>query len=360
MCSSDLMSRKVLIANSHIPWGGLGQYSINLSKVLAKKGFEVYGLVTHNKVDLYNDFSESTIRTYYIGDLPKVRKYIQCIRIINKLRPDYIFINNLATIQFVLPFIRKAKIISVIHSDQDEFYRIASINKRFINKWIVPSPKVKSGFINYINSNRETFDRIQIITHGVERRNSDKREINNGTFNIAFIGALYKHKGADLLPEIFSRFQKDCPDTRLYILGEGDLESFLIDEFSKYRILDFVNFLGVITNVEVRNRLQNIDVLLFPTKIESFGLVIIEAMMEGAVPIVSELEGITDTIVQEDESGFLVNKNDTDGFVFKLKALYYDRKLLNNLSLSAMKRSREAFTINKMGDRYTEMLLEQS
>jgi glycosyltransferase involved in cell wall biosynthesis len=351
------MNKKVLIANSHIPWGGLGQYSINLSKVLAKKSFEVYGLVTHNKEDLYNDFSESTIRTYYIGDLPKVRKYIQCIRIIKKLRPDYIFINNLATIHFVLPFIRNAKIISVIHSDQEEFYRIASINKSYIHKWIAPTPKIKIGFFDYVKHSIPERE-IKIIPHGVDVGSLCSDEINLGTFNIAFVGALYYHKGVESLPKIFSDFHKECQDSRLTIIGDGDLKDKLKEDFISFKLDQFVSILGVIPNSEVRNKLREIDVLLFPTRVESFGIVIAEAMIEGVVPIVSMLEGITDMIVLDGESGFLVDKDDTDGFVDKLKVLYHDRGLLNKMSISAMIMSREEFAINKMGAKYKEMLLE--
>jgi glycosyltransferase involved in cell wall biosynthesis len=350
------VSRKVLIANSHIPWGGLGQYSVNLARSLSKAGYEVYGLVTHNNENLFDEFSDATIKTWYLGGYGKLKKYYKCIRTINTLKPDFIIVNYLATVQFILPLLRKAIIISVIHSNQDDYYRIASINKPFINLWIAPSSGVKTGFIHYLRSNRYN-EKISIIPHGVDVGNSPIRGKNTGTFNIAFVGSLYEHKGVGLLPEIFFRFHNQCPDSNLVIIGEGEMDQLLKEKFKSYNIGKDVDFTGVLENHEVRESLAKADVLLFPTRIESFGLVIIESMMEGAVPVVSELKGITDMIVKDKEDGFLVDKDNIVDFADRLVILYEDRDLLQKMSLKAKEKANSVFRTEIMAEMYSKMIL---
>lgn len=349
------MKKKILIANSHIPWGGLGQLTLTLSKGLMKDGHDVYGLVTHHNDQLFNDFSTSTVDTTYLGEFNKLKRYYKCVEMINKLKPDVIIINHLATVHFILPFISPKKVLSIIHSDQDDFYRIASINKRFVDQWIAPSKKVHDGFINYLGTSKYN-SKISIIPHGVAKSFLISRNKNFSTFNIVFIGALFKHKGVDLLPEIFSGFKSECPDSYLTIIGDGDLKSFLIESFERLGLSQSVKFTGVISNIEVRKLLHGMDVLCFPTRLESFGLVIIEAMMEGVVPIVTFIKDISDHIVFDGETGFLVERDHFNDFVSKLKTLYQNRELLVKMANSALNSALIEYCEERVIERYSRVL----
>ena len=71
-----MLKTKILIANSHIPWGGLGQYSITLAQIFKDAGYDVYGLVTHSKNKLFSEFAKLTIETVYFGDRNLIVKYL--------------------------------------------------------------------------------------------------------------------------------------------------------------------------------------------------------------------------------------------------------------------------------------------
>ena len=349
------MKSKILIANSYIPWGGLGQYSINLAQIFKNAGYDVYGLVTHSKNELFNEFAELTIETVYFGDRNLFVKYFSILNFVRRIKPDFIFANYLPPIQFLLPLLEKSKIISVIHSDLPDFYRSANINHWFVDQWIAPTPRIKEGFFQY-TGNHKILDRTSIILHGITKSTRTDRELNQGIFNIIFVGALYEHKGVDLLPEIFSSFHHACPNSHLTIIGGGIMELFLIEEFTIRGLNDHVTFTGVIPNLEVRGYYGISDVLLFPTRVEGFGLVIAEAMMEGTVPLTTLLPGITDAIVEAGFTGLLVEKNNINEFVHSLRQLYNSRSLLNQMSRAAMKDARERFGVEIMEKNYIKML----
>ncbi|MCK5538016.1 MAG: hypothetical protein KAI79_14420, partial [Bacteroidales bacterium] len=130
--------KKVLIVNSHIPWGGLGQFTLSLARGLSSKEYEVYGLVTHSNKDNYNTFKSITNKTKYVGHLNKYIRYVSVLSYIWKLKPDAIVINYNAVIHFLLPFIPKTTVISIIHSDAEEFYRISMINQKYVDAWVAP------------------------------------------------------------------------------------------------------------------------------------------------------------------------------------------------------------------------------
>ena len=347
--------KKVLIINSHIPWGGLGQFTLSLARGLISKEYEVHGLVTHSNEDNYDIFKSITKKTKYVGHLNKYIRYLSVLLSIWKLKPDVIIINYNAVIHFILPFIAKTKVISIIHSDVDDFYRISMINQKYVDAWVAPTPGIKDGFINHTNLDRIEKDTV-VISHGVEGSKYIRLENDHLSLTLAFIGSVYKHKGVDLLPAILEKVLQSIPDVKLLIIGDGELKHKLKDEFNERDISEKVDFMGVISHEKVRETLSKSDILLFPTRLEAFGLVIAEAMMEGAVPVVTLLPGITDATVENGKTGYLIQKDDVDGFSQKVITLGEDRKLLKSMSSKSKVVAEDKLSLEKISQRYDELI----
>jgi glycosyltransferase involved in cell wall biosynthesis len=353
MKTDKLSVQKVLIINAEIPWGGLGQYTINLAYGLTKEGFRVFGLVTHSGDGRYNEFAANTSGTLFVGNYGKFRRYIEIARYIWRLRPDYLLLNNNAPVQILLPFLPKCKVVSVIHSDDDRYYRISMINRRYVNAWVAPTQRIKDGLIQYA-AHKKIKDRVKVIPHGVWPSNNTNGKRTNDTFNIVFIGYLHDYKGVDLLPDIFLRFRQICNDknSHLTVIGGGDNAEILRERFKDLGLSQFVTMTGVISQEQVRSYLLNMDVLLFPTWLEAFGLVIAEAMIEGVVPVVSLLPGVTDTIIQDRVTGFLVEKNYIDGFVSALMELCNNKSVLSAMSKKCQSIANEKYSLGYMAHNY--------
>ncbi|MFQ5705717.1 MAG: glycosyltransferase family 4 protein [Gemmatimonadales bacterium] len=73
------------------------------------------------------------------------------------------------------------------------------------------------------------------------------------------------------------------------------------------------------------------DVLLHPTIYDSFGLVVAEAMAAGVPPIISRSAGITE-LIEDRESGWLVNDGDIGEMSSALDTLAGDQQLLRALA----------------------------
>ena len=72
------------------------------------------------------------------------------------------------------------------------------------------------------------------------------------------------------------------------------------------------------------------DIFIFPSLIESFGIVIIEAMAAGVPPIVSEVPGSKD-LVKNNQNGFVVSKNNARQFVNVIVNFYNNKDLLSRI-----------------------------
>ncbi|MDO9207668.1 MAG: glycosyltransferase family 4 protein [Sulfuricurvum sp.] len=349
----------VLIVNSHIPWGGLGQFTLSLAQGLRAEGYEVHGLVTHSDEDNFSTFKQLTSTTTYIGNLGKLAKYIAALKLLWKMKPDVIIINYNAVIHFLLPFIPKSMVIDIIHNDVEDFYRISKINHRYVNTWIAPTPGIKEGFINYAALERAEHDTV-VISHGISESKTIRSAHDETQLNIAFVGAVYEHKGADLLPRIMEKILAVIPYAKLRIIGTGNLEPDLKNEFATKGLSENVEFMGVIPHELVRETLAQSDILLFPTRVEAFGLVIAEAMMEGAVPVVTLLPGITDATVEDGKAGYLISKDNGDAFAQRVIELGKDKSLLISMSHASKTAAMERLSLKTMSRNYSDLIRKVS
>jgi glycosyltransferase involved in cell wall biosynthesis len=110
---------------------------------------------------------------------------------------------------------------------------------------------------------------------------------------------------------------------------------------------------GVIPHEEVYQRMSQADIFLYPTHLDSFGLVIAEAMMNGAVPVVTHLPGITDNLIRDTIDGYLVDKDDIEGFSSSIVRLARDKRLLSQLSNATHQRAVTTLSMEQMQVNYT-------
>jgi glycosyltransferase involved in cell wall biosynthesis len=114
--------------------------------------------------------------------------------------------------------------------------------------------------------------------------------------------------------------------------------------------------MGVISHDNVKKTLATSDILLFPTRVEAFGLVIAEAMMEGAIPVVTLLPGITDATVTDGETGFLIAKDDVEAFAQTCIQIAKDQILKQRLSTQAKTQAQKKLSLSTMSAKYDNLI----
>lgn len=349
---------RILITVSSLTRGsGLSRYVFSLCKLL-KRANDVWVLTTHDNGTITYErnelnFISENIHLISLGCTNKVRKYFDVVHWINKIHPDIIINNYNAVVQYVLPFIyRTIKVIHVLHNDTFDFYRVGAINGNRICGWIAPTKAIANHFNIYTN-NRYS-DRITIISHGVEEAVHQKN--HNKTLEIVYAGVLYEHKGVKILPDIIQRLTKLGIKLHFTIIGGGVLYDWLHERFYAEINNGIVTLTGVVDHDIVYYYMSKADIFLYPTHLDAFGLVIAEAMMNGAVPVVTLLPGITDNIITHGKDGYLIPKDNIDSFVSTINNLSNDKDLLCLLSKSAHNKSVTAFSFKQMKTNYENYL----
>jgi len=156
---------------------------------------------------------------------------------------------------------------------------------------------------------------------------------------ICFVGQFIDRKNPLLLIDAISRL-RDSDNVVCLFVGEGPLADAMgraIDRFGiggKCRIVPFQQ--------DIRPLISAVEVLVLPSRQESFGLVLAEAGMFGKPVIACRSEGPNEIVV-EGETGFLVPQDDADALACALDKLLADAALRCRLGTNGCQRILELF-----------------
>lgn len=301
------MTRKVLIIyNGYIKkGGGVVLYIQHLEKALLKNGI---------KVDVWSRDNIGLIFKYFCAILQRFGDYVfpglgyilyiyltklYLYFSITRNEYDFFIFNDLLT-GFDLQ--NSIIIIHALRSDKEQNYHLSGIRKKLftillnlyekrtlnkINKAYLFT--VSEEFREEIYSKLNCYDkRIQIlyppfdlinynITNFVEKNKSNR---------ICYVGMLHSRKNPFFAIELLKKLNKEYnKDYRLEIIGDGMLKNDLIALTQKYGLNKYITFHGYLENQKVNRIMNDSKILILPSFSESFGLVMLEAKMNGMVTI---------------------------------------------------------------------------
>jgi glycosyltransferase involved in cell wall biosynthesis len=169
---------------------------------------------------------------------------------------------------------------------------------------------------------------------------------------ILFIGTLCDKKGIKNLILALEIVRKKIPNASLEIIGrdwfskEGKSYKRYLEEVIKQKKLeDAVCFLDVIKYSSLPNYIQQSQICAFPSKMESFGLVVIEAMSMSKPIVLSDI-GPFKEIITNKESGLFFNVNLIRDISNKIIKVLQDDQYAKMLGINAKKKFDSKFHPN--------------
>ena len=171
---------------------------------------------------------------------------------------------------------------------------------------------------------------------------------------ILFLGRIHKIKGIDILIEAFSKLKEELQGVKLVIAGpdDGYLDrlKLMVDKLS---IEDDVIFPGPLYEKEKSEAYVDADVFVLPSKYESFGNVVLEAMAHNTPVIVTNSCGISEWL----SSAEIINPT-VDSLYVKLSEILKKSKSENLKSKRRMKKDVEKFSWETIVDRIESIYYE--
>lgn len=198
-------------------------------------------------------------------------------------------------------------------------------------------------------------DKIEVVYNGVDTAGYVPRQtpevlkaalkIDSITPVIGYIGRLHREKGADFIPEIASRLKRYVNNFKILMIGDGPLEEELKRNIEKRGLVKDITLIS--TKQNILDFIYLMDVVILPSREESFPQVILEAMKMAKPVVVSDVGGVKE-IVTNGVNGIVVHRDDLEIFTQAIYHLLKDRNKALAMGQAGKEHVRRNFPLEKM------------
>lgn len=209
----------------------------------------------------------------------------------------------------------KVRILTGHHSHEVQFYRgkptfwLDVAAARYLSTHIIaPSENMRDLFVDVEGVSR---GKITVIGHGfdpaVESKITEPSDISelwpNGGIRFIAIGKIFWIKGYEGLLRAIRDARNSEPNISLLIVGSGGVDE-LKQLVIELEIEEAVTFAG--WRPDVASLLSSADIFVHNALAESFGMVVIEAMLAG-MPVICTNVGIAAEVIENGKNGHMVS-----------------------------------------------------
>lgn len=154
------------------------------------------------------------------------------------------------------------------------------------------------------------------------------------------LGRVVDKKGFDLLLQAFDRIAVEHPDVGLVIGGDGAAKPQLAALVQRFELNSRVMLPGTLSRGEVAWAMDNASVFVLPSRVEPFGIVVLEALRAGVPTVVSSRGGASE-IVRHDREGLVVDPHNVGELAAAITRLLSEEKLRQRLAVAAVDRAKD-------------------
>lgn len=157
-------------------------------------------------------------------------------------------------------------------------------------------------------------------------------QVPEGAFTVGTVTRLMPSKGNRYLIEAIRPVLDAEPETRFYIVGEGELQAELEAQALRLGVADRVTFVGFMRDVSVAY--AAFDLVVFPSLWEGTPLTAFEALAMGRPIVATDCDGLLD-ILTPDVDAWIVPRRDPDALAEAIIGLRRDPETRKRLGRRA-------------------------
>src|SRR5690606_28956416 len=161
---------------------------------------------------------------------------------------------------------------------------------------------------------------------------------------LLYVGRLSSEKQLDQIAAVLEQ----VPGTRLALVGDGPARASLEARFAGLP----AKFMGYLQGEALSQAYGSADIFVFPSALETFGLVVVEAMAAGLPVVASRVGGVQD-VITEGETGYSFEVGDVQGMVEGVRRIASSRE-----RIEAMGRAARAFAETQSWDAMMDEVID--
>ena len=162
---------------------------------------------------------------------------------------------------------------------------------------------------------------------------------------IGAVGRLVAEKGLEHLLTAMPKVLKRFSEARLLLVGDGPLRTDLKKIVIDLDLTGKVTFVGF--RSDIKEILSALDILVLPSLLEGFPMILLEAMAMATPIVASDIPGIREQII-DGKTGILVPARDSNALASAITSILEDKQTARRIGLEARKTVDEKFSVGKM------------
>lgn len=267
-----------------------------------------------------------------------------------------------------LPLAIMAKLLSSRHPKvvQSRHMRMTRFKDDFYHRFLYRNMEMMLAVTQQVKAQIEKFipreicPKVETLYIGAEQpalisedeRKTRREHLALGTsFTVGIVGRIEEPKGQHIVLKAVQELVNQGLDAKALVIGAAMDEEYLQKLQNDYaKIAIFTGF-----TQEAQTLMQLCDVMILATENETFGLVLIEAMMCGVCVVASDSGGPLE-IIDDGVNGLLFKTFDSDDLAEKLTLLYRDALFRQTFAEAGRAKALEIFESKKQFDALNTIL----
>lgn len=313
-CLIDLSEGMVL--------GGVERWSYSVAETFASLGIKsAYLMFDNSKKNVTDD----KIPILTIRDEEKIQ-IINAIRYIVGSGAETIICNFPSQIMFGACIVKqyinpKLRIISVLHNDEEIYYKTLVIWEKYVDVCLTISKRIKEKLLSKGFPLYKIKDLYwKISCDGKLDRSYTPKGL---PIKIGYAGRIsVEQKRVDQILKIAEKLRENHLEFQIEIAGTGTYERDLRKEIRQKNLQNNIRYIGMVKHEYIMGFWQDQDICISCSEWEGHSISHSEAMAAGSVLVITDTSGARDD-VEEGVNGFIVDVGDIDMLVDRI--IYLDK-----------------------------------
>ncbi|MCP4569675.1 MAG: glycosyltransferase family 4 protein [FCB group bacterium] len=291
----------------------------------------------------------------YFKNIPRVRK------IIRRIKPDIVHAHYATgyglwgSCQNTAPFV-----LTVWGSDIEDALKNKLTTAPIVRRALKMAQCVTSASRHLVERTLafepSVEDKIHVVPFGVPlpKEVDDSSKTNDDIIRFVFTKYYKPVYAPDIALKAFAVAARKNKNIRLTMIGGGPMEADLKQMAENWHLTGRVEIKGWQSMAATEKLINAADVMLMPSRRESFGVAALEALAHGKPVIGSKVGGIPE-IVEDEVNGLLIPTEDPESLAMAILRLAGDRDLRRRMGRAGKAGVRERFDFEKCLDMMEEL-----
>jgi glycosyltransferase involved in cell wall biosynthesis len=362
-----LARRRIVLLQTQAEAAGAQEISRILARGLEARGHDVHSVFFFRRTGAFDDQPNTVFaaRERPNGILPLVRMVIGLIRHLRAVRPDAVLCFQHYGVMIGTPLARLAGVRTVI-ANRTTARNMTPRAARWLEFVFGLTGLFSRNVVNCATIEQEYRGfparyraRLARIDHGFEPkttalgRDAARRSLGLPP-DVILLGSVARlHPGKNLGAAIRLLPKRDW---HLALVGQGPERQALTELAASLGVLDRVHFVGELPADRIGAFLRSLDVFVFPSLAETFGLAPVEAAQAGIPVVANDLPVLHETLsVSGNPCALFVDVDDTEAFAAAVDRVIDDPALRGVLCARGVELS-ATHSLDAMVQRYADLI----